>query len=159
MKTDQILCSPIWTGAGSGEFHVYRHLRRKEYARQKEMEIESKHDTLNDQYHRKIEENKRLADERTAKKRNKRLKKKAKLKRKKTESKQPDDESGDKESDESDSESDQSSPGKPVETVNKEMETSRDDEAGAINLDATDAAERDEPDSEEINEAKTDRDV
>lgn len=22
-------------GAGSGEFHVYRHLRRKEYARQK----------------------------------------------------------------------------------------------------------------------------
>lgn len=25
-------------GAGSGEFHVYRHLRRKEYARQKEMQ-------------------------------------------------------------------------------------------------------------------------
>lgn len=25
-------------GAGSGEFHVYRHLRRKEYARQKYME-------------------------------------------------------------------------------------------------------------------------
>lgn len=24
-------------GAGSGEFHVYRHLRRKEYARQKFM--------------------------------------------------------------------------------------------------------------------------
>lgn len=24
-------------GAGSGEFHVYRHLRRKEYARQKYM--------------------------------------------------------------------------------------------------------------------------
>lgn len=25
-------------GAGSGEFHVYRHLRRKEYARQKEIQ-------------------------------------------------------------------------------------------------------------------------
>lgn len=25
-------------GAGSGEFHVYRHLRRKEYARQKAMQ-------------------------------------------------------------------------------------------------------------------------
>lgn len=25
-------------GAGSGEFHVYRHLRRKEYARQKQIQ-------------------------------------------------------------------------------------------------------------------------
>ena len=29
-------------GAGSGEFHVYRHLRRKEYARQKGIEQKSK---------------------------------------------------------------------------------------------------------------------
>ena len=28
-------------GAGSGEFHVYRHLRRKEYARQKTMAEET----------------------------------------------------------------------------------------------------------------------
>lgn len=28
-------------GAGSGEFHVYRHLRRKEYARQKSMAEET----------------------------------------------------------------------------------------------------------------------
>ena len=120
------------TGAGSGEFHVYRHLRRKEYARQKEMEFESKHDTLNEQYHKKLEENKRLAEERTAKKRNKRLKKKAKLKKKKTEGKQPGDESRDGETGESDSESNsecnQSSPGKPVETADKE-ELSRDDKA------------------------------
>lgn len=29
-------------GAGSGEFHVYRHLRRKEYARQKHIQHKSK---------------------------------------------------------------------------------------------------------------------
>lgn len=29
-------------GAGSGEFHVYRHLRRKEYARQKNIQQMSK---------------------------------------------------------------------------------------------------------------------
>lgn len=28
-------------GAGSGEFHVYRHLRRKEYARQKQIQQQS----------------------------------------------------------------------------------------------------------------------
>ena len=27
-------------GAGSGEFHVYRHLRRKEYARQKNLKMQ-----------------------------------------------------------------------------------------------------------------------
>lgn len=29
-------------GAGSGEFHVYRHLRRKEFARQKQIQQKSK---------------------------------------------------------------------------------------------------------------------
>lgn len=28
-------------GAGSGEFHVYRHIRRREYARQKHIQIMS----------------------------------------------------------------------------------------------------------------------
>lgn len=28
-------------GAGSGEFHVYRHLRRKEYARQKHIQLKA----------------------------------------------------------------------------------------------------------------------
>jgi len=28
-------------GAGSGEFHVYRHLRRKEYARQKHIQVKA----------------------------------------------------------------------------------------------------------------------
>ncbi|XP_047533339.1 PRKR-interacting protein 1 homolog [Vanessa atalanta] len=67
-------------GAGSGEFHVYRHLRRKEYARQKFIQEKSEKEKLDDEYHRKIEENKRLADEKTAKKRAKRLKKKQKAK-------------------------------------------------------------------------------
>jgi hypothetical protein len=29
-------------GAGSGEFHVYRHLRRKEYARLRHIETQAK---------------------------------------------------------------------------------------------------------------------
>lgn len=34
-------------GAGSGEFHVYRHLRRKEYARQKQIQQKSLQVRLN----------------------------------------------------------------------------------------------------------------
>lgn len=72
-------------GAGSGEFHVYRHLRRKEYARQKFIQGKSEKEKLDDEYHEKIELNRKKAEERTAKKRAKRLKKKknAKLKFKK----------------------------------------------------------------------------
>ncbi|KAL4715457.1 hypothetical protein ACJJTC_015360 [Scirpophaga incertulas] len=70
-------------GAGSGEFHVYRHLRRKEYARQKFIQEKSEKEKLDDEYHRKIEENKRIAEEKTAKKRAKRLKKKKNAKLKK----------------------------------------------------------------------------
>ncbi|XP_071446029.1 PRKR-interacting protein 1 homolog [Hetaerina americana] len=68
-------------GAGSGEFHVYRHLRRKEYARQKFIQEKGVKESLEDVYHRKVEENKQAADERTAKKRAKRQKKKQKLKK------------------------------------------------------------------------------
>ncbi|XP_068633010.1 PRKR-interacting protein 1 homolog [Battus philenor] len=70
-------------GAGSGEFHVYRHLRRKEYARQKFIQEKSEKEKLDDEYHKKIEENRKAAEERTAKKRAKRLKKKQKAKMKK----------------------------------------------------------------------------
>ncbi|KAJ8722151.1 hypothetical protein PYW08_004553 [Mythimna loreyi] len=79
-------------GAGSGEFHVYRHLRRKEYARQKFIQEKSEKEKLDDEYHNRIEQNRQAAAEKTAKKRAKRLKKKknAKLKDKKpkTENKQ-----------------------------------------------------------------------
>merc|ERR1711953_1093806 len=49
-------------GAGSGEFHVYRQIRRKEFARQKHIEELKSKDELNAAYHAKLEENKREAD-------------------------------------------------------------------------------------------------
>jgi len=70
-------------GAGSGEFHVYRHLRRKEYARQKAINEKGKFEEMEDEYQRKLEENKKLAELKTAKKRAKRLKKKMKSKKSK----------------------------------------------------------------------------
>ncbi|XP_014479428.1 PREDICTED: PRKR-interacting protein 1 homolog [Dinoponera quadriceps] len=70
-------------GAGSGEFHVYRHLRRKEYARQKFIQEKAHKEFLDAEYHQKLEENKKVADEVTAKKRAKRLKKKQGRKQKK----------------------------------------------------------------------------
>merc|ERR1711997_1308600 len=63
-------------GAGSGEFHVYRQIRRKEADRQKELGRRKDKLDMNDAYHQKIEENEKAANERTAKKREKRLKKK-----------------------------------------------------------------------------------
>ncbi|RZC38014.1 PRKR-interacting protein 1 -like, partial [Asbolus verrucosus] len=65
-------------GAGSGEFHVYRHLRRKEYARQKYMKEKGERERLDNEYHKKLEENRREAENKTAKKRQKRQKKKLK---------------------------------------------------------------------------------
>ncbi|CAG9802385.1 unnamed protein product [Chironomus riparius] len=67
-------------GAGSGEFHVYRHLRRKEYARQKHMKLLSDKEILDIEFQDKLEENQRIADEKTNKKREKRQKKKSKQK-------------------------------------------------------------------------------
>lgn len=69
-------------GAGSGEFHVYRHLRRKEYARQKHMKLLSEKEILDIEFQEKLENNQRIADEKTNKKRQKRLKKKSKQKNK-----------------------------------------------------------------------------
>lgn len=68
-------------GAGSGEFHVYRHLRRKEYARQKHLKMQSETERLNDEYQDRLEENQRKAEEKTSKKRAKRMKRKMKGKK------------------------------------------------------------------------------
>ncbi|XP_057374161.1 PRKR-interacting protein 1 homolog [Daphnia carinata] len=67
-------------GAGSGEFHVYRHIRRREYARQKNIQIMSEKDKKDEDFRQKLENNQRQAEERTAKKRAKRLKKKQLMK-------------------------------------------------------------------------------
>ncbi|XP_056416754.1 PRKR-interacting protein 1 [Hyla sarda] len=74
-------------GAGSGEFHVYRHLRRREYQRQEHMDTMSEKQKLDEEFQRKIRENQIKAEERTAKRRLKRLKNKEKKKAKKTKTK------------------------------------------------------------------------
>ena len=67
-------------GAGSGEFHVYRATRRREYNRLKYIDDKAKKEDADAEYHKKQEENQMMAEERTAKKRAKRLKKKQKIK-------------------------------------------------------------------------------
>jgi len=92
-------------GAGSGEFHVYRQIRRKEYARQKVMDERKSKEDLNEAYHAKLEENEREAEERTAKKRAKRQKKKEKKKNNKKQKTNQPKQDEKKESSESESES------------------------------------------------------
>merc|ERR1711915_852723 len=64
-------------GAGSGEFHLYRQMRRKEANRQAILGYRKRRDDMNAEFHGKLEENEKAAAERTAKKREKRQKKKA----------------------------------------------------------------------------------
>ncbi|XP_076867214.1 PRKR-interacting protein 1 homolog [Brachyhypopomus gauderio] len=65
-------------GAGSGEFHVYRHLRRREYQRQDFLDRMSEKQKMDEDYLEKIKENQKAAEERTAKRRKKRDKLKQK---------------------------------------------------------------------------------
>ncbi|XP_054022423.1 PRKR-interacting protein 1 [Dryobates pubescens] len=65
-------------GAGSGEFHVYRHLRRREYQRQDFMDAMAEKQRLDEEFQRKLERNKMIAEEQTAKRRRKRQKLKEK---------------------------------------------------------------------------------
>ncbi|KAI4801807.1 PRKR-interacting protein 1 homolog [Gymnodraco acuticeps] len=66
-------------GAGSGEFHVYRHLRRREYQRQDFLDKISEKVNEDIEYLDKVELNKQAADDRTAKRRKKREKLKRKM--------------------------------------------------------------------------------
>ncbi|XP_054738428.1 PRKR-interacting protein 1 homolog [Anastrepha obliqua] len=79
-------------GAGSGEFHVYRHLRRKEYSRQKNIQAMSIKEQQDLDFQTKLEENRRIAEEKTAKKRLKRLKKKERIKKNRNVKKNSEDE-------------------------------------------------------------------
>ncbi|KAE8287138.1 PRKR-interacting protein 1-like protein [Larimichthys crocea] len=81
-------------GAGSGEFHVYRHLRRREYQRQDFLDKMADKFKEDLDYLDKVEQNKQAAEERTAKRRKKREKlkqKKQMAKKAKVEDKDDDD--------------------------------------------------------------------
>ncbi|WEW54973.1 hypothetical protein PRK78_000400 [Emydomyces testavorans] len=64
-------------GAGSGEFHVYKASRRREYERVRLMEEELKKERANEEFERRREETRRRDEERTEKNRKKREKRKA----------------------------------------------------------------------------------
>jgi hypothetical protein len=65
-------------GAGSGEFHVYKASRRREYERLREMEAEAKKEEDAARWEKEAEERRRKDEEKTAKNREKRAKKKGK---------------------------------------------------------------------------------
>lgn len=94
-------------GAGSGEFHVYRHLRRREYQRQDFLDKMADKQDADVKYLDKVEQNKQDADERTAKRRKKREKlklKKLMAKKAKVKAKNKKEDDADKSSDSSEEE-------------------------------------------------------
>jgi len=90
-------------GAGSGEFHVYRHLRRKEYARQKNIQEQAKKEELEVEFRKKVEERQKSADEKAAKRKAKSLEKKAAKQRNRAKGKGPPKKESSSSSSESDS--------------------------------------------------------
>jgi hypothetical protein len=64
-------------GAGSGEFHVYKASRRREYERQRLMDEELKREKADEEFRRKTEEAKKKDEEKTERNRRKREKRKA----------------------------------------------------------------------------------
>ncbi|XP_019947357.1 PRKR-interacting protein 1 homolog [Paralichthys olivaceus] len=108
-------------GAGSGEFHVYRHLRRREYQRQDFLDKVSEKQNKDVEYLDKVEQNKQAAEERTAKRR----KKRDKMKQKKLMAKKAKQESNNKTEDDTDKSSD----GSEEEKEEEEREAEDDAEA------------------------------
>jgi hypothetical protein len=70
-------------GAGSGEFHVYRHARAREMARWKEMHANEAEMKAEEDFQRKVAEDERIEAEKTEKRRRKREREKNAKKRKK----------------------------------------------------------------------------
>ncbi|KAA0191088.1 PRKR-interacting protein 1 [Fasciolopsis buskii] len=71
----------VWgsaAGVGSGDFHIYRGIRRREYARLEEIEKSAEEERLNEEFQKKQQELDQLAEAKTAKRRMKRQKKKLK---------------------------------------------------------------------------------
>ncbi|VDN16899.1 unnamed protein product [Dibothriocephalus latus] len=76
-----LICSAA--GVGSGDFHIYRGLRRREYARLEFIEEQKKQQAADEEFQKLREERIKEFEAKTAKKRQKRLKKKERRKRKK----------------------------------------------------------------------------
>lgn len=70
-------------GAGSGEFHVYRHARAREMARWKQLNEEEREQLLDQEYAEKIGQNQTEEEKRTEQRRKKRQRQKEAKKRKK----------------------------------------------------------------------------
>ncbi|CAL8069877.1 unnamed protein product [Calicophoron daubneyi] len=71
----------VWgsaAGVGSGDFHIYRGIRRREYARLEAIEKDAEEERLNAEFHERQKMLDELAAAKTAKKRQKRQKKKLK---------------------------------------------------------------------------------
>ncbi|XP_017108375.2 PRKR-interacting protein 1 homolog [Drosophila bipectinata] len=136
-------------GAGSGEFHVYRHLRRKEYARQKNIQNQSAREAADDAYQQKLEDNRKAAEEKTAKKRAKRQKKKLRAKKpreaKKPEAKEVSESSGSASEDEEAKES-----AEKLEATNE-----KDEEESKSDAEETNPPEREVVAEEPLDEDKT----
>ncbi|KAI4238404.1 MAG: hypothetical protein LQ352_007877 [Teloschistes flavicans] len=64
-------------GAGSGEFHVYKASRRREYERLRQMEEDVSKEKADEEYERKVEEMRKRDEEKTGKNRRRREKRKA----------------------------------------------------------------------------------
>ena len=71
------------TGAGSGEFHVYRHIRRREYNRQAYLGHMDEKSKLDEEFRQEREENIKKAEDKTAKKRAKRQRRKENMRKNK----------------------------------------------------------------------------
>ena len=69
-------------GAGSGDFHVYRHARNRELKRQHDMEQSAEEQEAEEKFQREQEDNRQWEEERTAKRRRKREREKNAKKRK-----------------------------------------------------------------------------
>jgi hypothetical protein len=119
-------------GAGSGEFHVYRHLRRKEYTRQKYIQEKARLEEMHKEHEDKMEAKRRAIEEKTAKKRAKRLKKKQKRSKKKPGQKREESKGESSESSSSSSDEGPENPEKNPETMGKVPEAENEAKGSGI---------------------------